>query len=41
MELSSLLFFFTVGKELRLKMFRQAPVMSAQHDSHTGDDKKK
>jgi hypothetical protein len=29
-----------VGKELRLKMFRHAPVMSAQHDSRTGDDNK-
>jgi hypothetical protein len=35
-----LFFFFTVGKELRLKMFCQAPAMSAQHDSYTGDDNK-
>jgi hypothetical protein len=30
----------TVVKELRLKMFRQVPVMSAQHDWHTGDETK-
>jgi len=30
----------TVVKELRLKMFRQVPVMSAQHDWHIGDETK-
>jgi hypothetical protein len=29
----------TVVKELRLNMFRQDPVLSAQHDWYTGDDK--